>query len=139
MENSDRRPRNEFELSEYTISIRLRELTANLIRIVRGSGKLYEVEGQVLRVAEELERHRELVSHGVSQHVIDEALNIRSELETRDHPNRNWQDGQATIVKGALQYAASTLLNQNSHGANGHEEMMEGQRKIEELRAKHLR
>ncbi|MEE4208055.1 MAG: hypothetical protein V2I43_02160 [Parvularcula sp.] len=120
--------------SEQAIDFKLRTLTANLIRIVRGGGTPYDVEGQVMELAREFQGHRELTSHGVSPHVIDAALCIRPEIERRDHPHREMQDAEASVVKGALQLAAATLLNQNTFKATGGAEMLSGQQRWEELR-----
>lgn len=126
---------NEVQICEHQISFKLRMLAANLIRIVRGAGKLYEVEAHITDLASDFQRYRDLTSSGVPQHIIDAALCIDKELDNRNPLDRPYQEGEATMVRGALQYAAATLLNQNTFGAKGRDEMLIGAKRIQDAKA----
>ncbi|MGR3512962.1 MAG: hypothetical protein ACU0GG_09375 [Paracoccaceae bacterium] len=136
----DQQTEHEVELrrSEMEVDYRLRDLTANLIRLARGGGgKFYEVEQQMKDALVAFGKYREVAGEGVSSHKIDKALNLRPELERRDFEDQadvKRQEGTACMIRGALQFAASHLLGQNTQGANGVEEMFKGQRIIEECR-----
>ncbi len=132
----------ELQNCEREVDYRLRDLSANLLRLIRGGGKSYEVENQLKHAQNAIERYRATASHGVPPHLIDGALNLRLEAPDGVEENsedRIWRDGQERMIRGALQIAASHLLGQNSQGAKGTDELYEGQRIIEELRLKNLK
>jgi len=62
MTSSDLDREQEIDWNEKMVESRLRNLTANLMRITRGSGKPHEVESQVMELANELAEHRNLTS-----------------------------------------------------------------------------
>lgn len=62
MTNSDLDREKEMNWNEKMVESRLRNLTANLMRITRGGGKLHEVESQVMELANALAKHRNLTS-----------------------------------------------------------------------------
>lgn len=119
------------------VDYRLRDLTANLIRLARGGGKFEEVERQLQSALVAFGKYREVADEGVSPHIIDRALNLTPEIERRDFEDSldlKRQKGTACMIRGALQISASHLVGQNTQGAKGVEEMFEGQRIIEECR-----
>lgn len=126
----------EAEWSEQMVEDSLRRLAANLIRITRGSGTLYEVEAQIMELAELLAKHRSLTSHGVSPHVFDKALSYDPYIAYDDEGSANFQLALSQIVKGALQLAASAMLDNNTTKHQGEMELLEGQVMWEKLRKK---
>jgi hypothetical protein len=141
-----RRAREEVERTERharsMVSWRLRDLTANLIRVARGAGRPYEIEEQAAGLLEACEAYRESVGHGVSSDDIAGMLRVRHYLD----PDREWTGEQHTwnmgeerMVAGALQIAASRLLGQGAQEARGHSEMFDGLQIIERQREENQR
>ena len=126
--------KREVELNEAMVDSTLRGLAANFFRIARGGGKLYEVEAQVMKLAALLAEHRKITSHGVSPHIFDEALSFDPEVSKEDKEVAEIQRVRSQIVRGALQLAASEILDQNTSKHMGEEELYEGQVRWEELR-----
>ncbi|MEO1148362.1 MAG: hypothetical protein AAFY26_22515 [Cyanobacteria bacterium J06638_22] len=134
MKSSDNDRQKEIDWNEKMVESRLRNLAANLMRIARGSGKLHEVEAQVMDLANELAKHRELTSHGVSPHIYQQALLFDPEIRADDKDIADRRRARATIVQGALQFAASEMLDQNTFRSKGDEEISEGVRLYEAWR-----
>jgi hypothetical protein len=113
----------------------LRELAANIIRVVRGAGKSYEIAGQCVAVIEAFQRYREKVGHWPASWEIDQALSIRREDENASYDDA-WERDYAreTIVRGALQVAASRLVGQNTQEQRGRSELMDGVNSMERIR-----
>ena len=116
------------------VNWRLRDLTANLIRMARGAGKPYEIEEQAIRFVDACVEYREQVGRGVSAEDMQEMLRVRRYLgQDREWtPEQHaWNDGEESMVAGALQMAASRLLGQRTQEVRGHNEMFQGLQIIE--------
>lgn len=122
------------EMAKRDIKWPLRELAANIIRVVRGAGKSYEIAGQCLEVIEAFQRYRDKVGHWPSSWEIDEALSIRDERENNAY-DEAWERecARESVVRGCLQVAASRLMGQNTQEQRGRSEMMEGVRELERI------
>lgn len=106
----------------------MRELTANLIRVARGAGRAYELPRQMVTVLERMEAYRTVVGHYPSDGEISHTINLRfMDKEHRDHVSR----AVDTIVQGALQAAASTLVGQSTQKSAGETEIFDGIRAVE--------
>ncbi len=136
MTNPDIDHRQQIDWNEGMVETSLCRLAANLMRISRGSGTLYEVEAQVMELAELFAQHRSLTSHGVSPHIFEKALSYDPDISIEDKELADFQRVRSQIVKGALQLAASELIDNNTTKHRGAEELCEGQMKWEELRNK---
>lgn len=130
--------RREVEWNERMLEARICRLAANFMRISRGSGTLYEVETQVMELADLFAKHRNITSHGVSPHIFDKALSYDPDISLEDQELAEFQRVHSQIVKGALQLAASELLGNNTTKHQGEEELREAQVKWEELRKKRV-
>ncbi|MXO63424.1 hypothetical protein [Qipengyuania oceanensis] len=111
----------------------LRQLASNLMRVVRGAGKPYEVGIQAAAVIDVFENYKSVVGYYPSSGEIQEALSIDQE---------HWDEftlAQATIVAGSLQIAASELAHQPTQVARGSRELFEGIQHIERLRERNRR
>lgn len=126
----------EIDWNEKMVESHLRDLTANLMRISRGSGKLYEVERQVMELANELAKHRNLTSHGVSPHIYRQALLFDPKIHKEDKDLAERHRARSVVVQGALQFAAAEILDQNTFRSAGDDEMWEGIRIWEAWREK---
>ncbi|MBY6045286.1 hypothetical protein [Phaeobacter italicus] len=136
MTGTDMDHQREVELNEGMVEASLCRLAANLMRISRGSGTLYEVEAQVMELAELFAKHRGLTSHGVSPHIFDKALSYDPDISPDDKELADFQRVRSQIVKGSLQLAASELIDNKTTEHQGQQELLEGQLKWEELRKK---
>ena len=119
------------------VNWRLRDLTANLIRVARGAGKPYDLEEQAARFVEACDEYREQVGRGVSSEDIHEILRVRRYLgqdRERTPEQHAWNDGEESMVAGALQIAASRILGQRTQEVRGHSEMFDGLQIIERER-----
>lgn len=114
----------------------LRELAANIIRVVRGAGKPDEISGQCVAVLKAVQTYRDAAGHWPASHEISEALSISRDYFT-DVYNDAWEreDARDTIVRGALQVVASRLVGQNTQEQRGRSEMTDGLLRLERIRA----
>lgn len=136
MTSSDADREQEIDWNEKMVGSSLRNLTANLMRITRGSGKLLEVESQVMELANELAKHRDLTSQGVSPHIYRQALVFDPEIHTEDQDVAEKHRARAMVVQGALQFAAAEILDQSTFKSAGDDEMSDGVRMWEAWRKK---
>lgn len=113
----------------------LRDLAANIIRVVRGAGKSYDIANQCALVIKAFHQYREQVGCWPSSWEIDQALSIREETENPTYDDA-WEREHArdSIIRGALQVTASRLVGQNTQEQRGRSEMMDGVRELEHIR-----
>jgi hypothetical protein len=127
----------------------LRQLTANLLRIVRGAGKPHYLAHQLEACLKVLSAYVE--AHGTlpPAHELSEILDPdKAFYDARPWIKENRQnmeqapgeiereDAMRAIRRGALQVAASMLLNQTPQQAMGDHEVSNGIRLQEDARAK---
>jgi hypothetical protein len=110
----------------------LKELAANLIRVVRGAGKPYEIASQADRVLDAFEAYREVVGHYPPSDEIQNAVSIRFHDHDRESSEIDWAISQ--IVQGSLQIAASRIVGQSTQEAAGERETLEGVNALERAR-----
>lgn len=102
-------------------------LTANLLRIVRGAGKGYEVASDAVRLVAAMEGFRTAFGHWPEDDRFSSVLAVRD-------TDRFYEDGQGrhdaieTIVSGSLRLAAARLLGQKLQISAGEREVEEGLR-----------
>ena len=113
----------------------LRKLACNIIRVVRGAGKAWEIAAQAVAVLESFEEYRSIVGHYPSDYEIREALLVREEPPSgpRDREIR-WSYAIEDIIAGSLQMAASRLAGQPTQERAGESEMFKGFYEIEKIR-----
>lgn len=107
----------------------LKELAANVIRVVRGAGKPHEIASQAGRVVLAFEAYHDVVGHYPPGHEIQDAINIRYHSEQWETDDVDWAVDQ--IIQGSLQVAASRVLAQNTQEAAGERELKDGVRSME--------
>ena len=115
----------------------LRDLTANLLRVVRGAGKAYMIPKQTQAVLLALIAYRDAVGTSIPDHELSEIL-----ATGQDHLDASkFTDAEVcrnmaldTIVRGSLQVAASRLVGQGTQERAGDTEMYRGIIEIERLR-----
>lgn len=119
------------------VGSRLRDLAANMLRVIRGAGKPWEIGGQAQAVIESMIEYREVVGHFPSSEEVASALDIERDPEWMARASaetRHFDDAQQTVIHGALQIAASRLLGQNTQEAAGRHELFGGVAELEEIR-----
>lgn len=116
------------------VDSRLRELAANLIRVVRGAGKPQEVIFQCDKVVKAALEYRESAGHLPTSFSVASALGLEHE-RIRDYESFEGQLQLATrkMMDGGMQIVASRLLNQMTQERRGDSELYEGFRDLERL------
>lgn len=99
----------------------MRNLAANILRIMRGAGKPYELRNDVNEFANAYNEYKEI--HGHNMLPDDLASSLQFENEYPDDEMLNALHG---ICSGSLQMAASILLKQKPQEAAGRSEIMTG-------------
>ncbi|WP_127088313.1 hypothetical protein [Aquabacter cavernae] len=118
----------------------LRALAANVMRVARGAGKAYEIGRQCKAVAGRFEEYRSVAGHYPPTHEIDAAIAIRREIPSAAS-DREYERSRGidTVMRGALQAAASHLVGQRTQEAAGETQLLEGVRILEKLREENRR
>lgn len=135
----------------------LRDLAANMIRIVRGAGKGYELLVQMKRAIDSAIKYRDLHDYWPSDAVISTALRLEDEMETilargragslaQAQIDRWWKDGtfdrmlaEHAMYRGVLQIVASNLVGQTTQKSAGDREFYEGLHRLDDIREKQRR
>lgn len=146
----DKERQREWVKDEFSWAIR--ELTANMLRVVRGAGKSYELLVQMQAVIDKAIKYRDLHAYWPSSDVIANMLRLESEMHTtlergragtlaQEHIDRWWNDGtfdrmmaEHTMYRGVLQIVASRMIGQNTQERAGDSEFFEGLRRLEKTR-----
>ncbi|MCR5874344.1 hypothetical protein LRS10_09330 [Phenylobacterium sp. J426] len=99
----------------------LRALAANMLRVVRGAGRAYEFSGQMADVLDAMQAYRDAAGVWPSDQQLSSALRLREPdyLETLPEHGQDRFYAERSIVRGALQIAASELLGQQTQKAAG--------------------
>lgn len=118
----------------------LRELAANLMRVIRGAGKPYDIGKQAAAVVSAFVDYREVVGAYPTSYEITHALRLDTD-KNDDAPVQEdrWGWAEEDIVRGCLQMAASDLLGQATQRSAGRHEMMKGLMEIEAIRQENRR
>ena len=114
----------------------LRDLTANLLRVVRGAGKAYMIPEQTQAVLLALIAYRDTVGTPIPDHELSAILAPgQDRLDASKFTDAEVCRSMAldTIVRGALQIAASRLIGQGTQEQAGNTEMHRGIREFERL------
>ena len=114
----------------------LRELTANLLRVMRGAGKDYMIAKQAVDLALAAQRYAEVA--GVNPtYEMGEILHEPYDVEFRRKLSREQNDrldAEELALRGATQILASRLLSQRPQEASGTNEFYRGVNEIIEAR-----
>lgn len=134
----NRPPEIETHEAQNRLRSALRDLTANLLRVVRGSGHPYRIGQQVPALIAALTGYRDATGHWPRAEDVTEMLSIdRSREWRRQHVPDSALDrfcAEEQIISGALQQAASRLVDQRTQERAGGSEMHDGIRNLEAAR-----
>jgi len=118
----------------------LTALAANIIRVVRGAGKAYELGRQCARVVESYQHFHETAGRWLRPDEIEDMLSLRyREPGGLTERAQEWSGAIQTMVQGSLQVAASQLLQQTTQERAGESEMFRGLEIIERQRDENRR
>lgn len=101
----------------------MKELASNLLRVVRGAGRAWELPDQMVAVLEAVERYREVVGHYPSDHELSEFIRFDGQYGDKGD---SVTDAYDKIAQGALQLVASTIVGQKTQQSAGESEMTTG-------------
>jgi hypothetical protein len=118
----------------------LRDLTSNLLRIVRSpstGGKPYQVAHETVALLKAFQEYQDVAGHLPPTHDISEALSTKPCNESIEKEIERWdpvRSAEDTIIGGALQIMASRLLGQGTIETRGEYEMYDGINTLEQAR-----
>jgi hypothetical protein len=154
-EEGDREREREWAQGEFSYAIR--DCAANMLRIVRGAGKSYEILHQMQTVIEAAVKFQKAHGHWPSSDSIQRELALHDDYEQQLERQQEGKLSQETIdrwredgmfdrmyakhvmCKGALQIAASGLIGQDTQQRAGESELQQGIRLLEDAREKQAR
>lgn len=117
----------------------IRNLTANLLRVTRGAGKAHEIRRQAIVLIAAMQAHWDACGMWPSSEDLESTLSLSEEPSGVAGREALWQYAEEAMVKGALQMAASTLLEQRTQRAAGHTQLFKGLIEIERMREENHR
>lgn len=118
----------------------LRELTANLLRVMRGSGQPDRIAAQAAALAADFAAYRDVCGEDPCAEDVADALSFEIVLpEDFDEGLSGWDRAMREMISGALQVAAAELLAQQAQAAAGRRELFAGYRQIEKIHTRQLR
>src|SRR6185312_10180354 len=115
----------------------LRDITANLLRVVRGAGKPYEIVRQTSALVEALVAYQKAVGHWPPSHELAGMLSFERDEQWQSRVSGSALAriyAQERVVRGALQIVASRLIGQTTQERAGDSEMYDGIRDLEAAR-----
>lgn len=125
----------ETEYARDRLDYSLRNLAANVIRIVRGAGKSHELLSQCMDVIEAAEEYHSAASHLPTARELEAMLSITRPREDGDYFWRQRQDAVEQMISGSLRVAAGRLLQQSLQEDHGDKQLNDGFRYLEQLHA----
>lgn len=122
--------------AEQQVDMAVRELAANLLRVVRGAGRASELGRQADQFLAACEAYREVVGHYPPSEDLGAALHVHEMPEPGKLAEHEYEFAAAreSMVRGGLQIAASRLLGQSTQERAGESELFDGGRQYAALR-----
>jgi hypothetical protein len=120
----------------------LRELAANMMRVVRGAGKPYEIAPQIFGLTGLLQDYKEAVGTWPSSYDVGQMLELGYRFEhlaARDDSEDMFHRAEHEVMRASLQFAASRLMEQRTQETRASSDMHDAMRRIEEIRAERRR
>lgn len=114
----------------------LRELAANLLRVMRGAGKAYLLGRQMVDVIDAYNDYKQVVGCYPDDYEISEILRdpLRTNTDKLDDFACEEVYAERALLAGAMQVLASKLAAQRTQETVGGREMWEGIRAVEKAR-----
>jgi hypothetical protein len=136
-ENSDAEvAANKATEAQQRVERALVDLAANLLRVVRGAGKPYDIVREASTFMKAAADYYEAKSAAPYEPFDEAVLQVPRVVSSTEFGRAAslQADGEDSVVRGALQIAASRLLGQKAQEAAGEREMYQGMRDIAEAR-----
>jgi hypothetical protein len=114
----------------------LQHLVSNLLRVVRGAGRPHEIFEQNLAVLKAMEAYRTEVGVWPSADEISEILSFDARPDTfaeQSPIERERSYAERSVMKGALQAVASSLIGQRTQETAGESEMYDGINRLTDI------
>jgi hypothetical protein len=130
-------PDSDRRIAMQAVTDRLCELAANILRSVRGAGKPYQIGRHAQALTDAMVAYRDAVGHYPSDEELAAALDVEISEERLDQMSDEQQavvQARQQIIRGALQVAASRLVDQRPQEAAGMTEIDDGIRDLEKAR-----
>lgn len=113
----------------------MREHAANMLRVVRGAGKPHYLGRQCVEIVDAFHAYREAHGHWPPAELISQTLDVYREPNWERFPDEaEGSRAREGVIRGALQIAASRLLEQRAQISAGEHEMHDGMRRHEKWR-----
>ncbi len=115
----------------------LREMTANLLRVVRGAGKPYEIGRQAQALVDEFGKYYAVAGRFPPSEELSRFLDVSRDEEILaqcSEESRERAYAEERIFRGVLQVVASRLVDQRTQESAGRDEMSQGIRDLKEAR-----
>ena len=117
------------------VRLALVDLTANLLRVMRGSGKSNYLGAQACEFLQALNAYEEIAGFYPDSWSLENVLSIQREPSARLSADELLKhEAEATMLQGALQVVASRLLGQLTFQRRGEKELYDGIRLLDEHR-----
>ena len=135
---SDDADRSAIQASALSVRKGLREMTANLLRVTRGSGRPDLIVAQITAFVGLMAAYNDVAGEELKPSDITEALRLEHIPVDESELWPEWDRAVREMVNGALQVAAAELLSQQAQAASGRRELFAGYRHIEKLHSRQL-
>lgn len=130
-ENSDRQIATEFARSD--LDYRLRDLAANIIRVVHGAGKSHDLINQCISVIDAAREYHEAAGRLPSSVELDRMLRIRQPDPVGSDFSIDRHCAMEEMISGSLRLTAARLLDQKLQETHGEQQLTEGFHRLERL------
>lgn len=116
----------------------LRALTANLMRLARGTGHADMTIGQIRSAAALFAQFESATDKPYPADGIARTLCLEQGVASDAADWPEWDQAMITVIQGALQIAASELLEQHTLAAAGRQQLFSGNRELERIHRREL-
>ena len=119
----------------------LRQMAANLLRIVRGAGKGYDLLDEMIACVKAFQEFRSAHGHWPESHAIQSALEFDEPSPALDAPDSHWDEwgvksAELDVCRASLRIAAARILGQKLQEDHGHNDLRSAVDALERAREK---
>jgi hypothetical protein len=118
------------------VSWAVREMTSNLLRVLRGAGRPYDIGRLANETVRAFVSHQKIVGVWPNSDELAKmlAVGLEDRMLNRDDSSRRLADADLTIIRGVLQVCASRLIGQTTQVCAGASEMGKGLKYRDDIR-----